>query len=56
MRYLKAKNNNDQGEIMAKKVSTESKIRNIRRKTRCQYTAEEKIRLLLEGLQRGAHY
>ena len=37
---------------MAKKVSAESKIRNIRRKTRRQYTAEEKIRIVMEGLQR----
>jgi transposase len=37
--------------IMAKKVSAENKIRNIRRKTRRQYTAEEKIRIVLEGLQ-----
>jgi transposase len=36
---------------VAKKVSTETKIRNIRRKTRGQYTAEEKIRIVLEGLQ-----
>jgi transposase len=36
---------------MAKKVSTETKIRNVRRKTRGQYTAEEKIRIVLEGLQ-----
>jgi transposase len=36
---------------MTKKVSTETKIRNIRRKTRGQYTAEEKIRIVLEGLQ-----
>ena len=36
---------------MAKKVSPEAKIRNIRRKTRRQYTAEEKIRIVLEGLQ-----
>ncbi len=36
---------------MAKKVSAENKIRNIRRKTRRQYTAEEKIRIVLEGLQ-----
>jgi transposase len=37
---------------MAKKVSAENKIRNIRRKTRRQYTAEEKIRIVMEGLQR----
>jgi transposase len=37
--------------IMAKKVSAENKIRNIRRNTRRQYTAEEKIRIVLEGLQ-----
>ena len=36
---------------MAKKVSAETKIRNIRRKTRRQYTAEEKIRIVMEGLQ-----
>ena len=36
---------------MTKKVSPEAKIRNIRRKTRRQYTAEEKIRIVLEGLQ-----
>ena len=37
---------------MAKKVSAENKIRNIRRKTRRQYTAEEKIRIVVEGLQK----
>ncbi len=36
---------------MAEKVSTENQIRNIRRKTRRKYTAEEKIRIVLEGLQ-----
>ena len=36
---------------MAKKVSAENKIRNIRRKTRWQYTAEELICIVLEGLQ-----
>jgi len=36
---------------MAKKVSTDAKIRKIQRKTRRQYTAEEKIRIVLEGLR-----
>lgn len=36
---------------MARKPSTESKIRNIRRKTRRQYSAEEKIRIVIEGLR-----
>ena len=36
---------------MAKKVSTETKIRNIRRKTRKQYSAEEKIRIVLVGMR-----
>ena len=37
---------------MAKKTeSAESTVRNIRRKTRKQYGAEEKIRIVLEGLR-----
>ncbi len=36
---------------MGKKVSAESTIRTIRRKTRRQYNAEEKIRIVLEGLR-----
>ena len=36
---------------MAKKGSSESKIRSIRRKTRKQYSAEEKIRIVIEGLR-----
>ena len=36
---------------MAKKVSTEAKIRNIQRKTQRQYTPEEKIRIVLGGLR-----
>jgi hypothetical protein len=37
--------------IIAKKVSTEAKIRNIQRKTRHQYTAEEKFRVVLKSLR-----
>jgi len=33
------------------KVSVEATVRNIRRKTRRKYTAEEKIRIVLEGLR-----
>ena len=37
---------------MAKKTeSVESTVRNIRRKTRKNYSAEEKIRIVLEGLR-----
>jgi len=36
---------------MAKKESVESTVRNIRRKTRKKYGAEEKIRIVLEGLK-----
>ena len=37
---------------MAKKKSTaEGTVRNIRRKTRKQYSAEEKIRIVIEGLR-----
>ena len=37
---------------MAKKKSTaESTVRNIRRKTRKQYNAEDKIRIVVEGLR-----
>ena len=37
---------------MAKKTeSVESTVRNIRRKTRKKYSAEEKIRIVLEGLR-----
>jgi transposase len=36
---------------MAEKESTEKKIRNIRRQNRKKYSAEEKIRIVLEGLR-----
>jgi transposase len=36
---------------MAKKESVEKTVRNIRQKTRKKYTAEEKIRIVLEGLR-----
>ena len=36
---------------MAKKESAESTVRNIRRNTRKKYSAEEKIRIVLEGLR-----
>jgi transposase len=36
---------------MTKKQSTESTVREIRRKTRKKYSAEEKIRIVLEGLR-----
>ena len=36
-----------------KKESVEQTVRNIRRKTREQYSSEEKIRIVLEGLERG---
>ena len=36
---------------MAEKKRTESIVREIRRKTRKKYTAEEKIRIVLEGLR-----
>jgi len=35
----------------SKKQSTESKIKEIRRNTRKKYSAEEKIRIVLEGLR-----
>ena len=35
----------------AKKQSVENKVRDIRRKTRRKYSAEEKIRIVLEGLR-----
>jgi transposase len=34
---------------MSKKVSSESVIKNIRRRTRKKYSSEEKIRMVLEG-------
>lgn len=34
-----------------KKQSTESKVREIKRRTRKKYSAEEKIRIILEGLR-----
>jgi hypothetical protein len=38
------------------KVSAEQVVRDIRRQTRRKYNAEEKIRIVLEGLQgRGEH-
>ena len=36
---------------MSEKESTEKKMRNIRRQTRKKYSAEEKIRIVLEGLR-----
>jgi len=36
---------------MAKKASAEETVRTIRRQTRRQYNAEEKIRIVLEGLR-----
>ena len=36
---------------MTEKESAEKKIRNIRRQNRKKYTAEEKIRIVLEGLR-----
>jgi len=39
---------------MSKKASAEATVSNIRRKTRRKYSAEEKIRIVLEGLQ-GDH-
>ena len=36
---------------MAKEGSAEATIRNIRRKTRRKYSAEEKIRIVVEGLR-----
>ncbi len=37
--------------MMTKEASVEATVRNIRRKTRRKYTAEEKIRIVLEGLR-----
>jgi len=39
------------GNIMTKEASAEATVRNIRRKTRRKFTAEEKIRIVLEGLR-----
>ena len=36
---------------MAKKKSAEATVKNIRRRTRKQYSAEEKIRIVIEGLR-----
>jgi len=36
---------------MSKKPSAEQSVRDIRRKTRKQYSADEKIRIVLEGLR-----
>jgi transposase len=36
--------------MMTKKISTEKTVRDIRRATRRKYSAEEKIRIVLEGL------
>jgi transposase len=40
-----------EGANMRQKESPESVVRQIRRKTRKQYSAEEKIRIVLEGLR-----
>ena len=39
---------------MEKKASAEKAVREIRRKTRRRFSAEEKIRIVIEGL-RGCH-
>ena len=36
---------------MARRTNTESVVREIRRRTRKKYSAEEKIRIVLEGLR-----
>ena len=36
---------------MREKVSTENRVREIRRKTRKKYSSEEKVRIVLEGLR-----
>ena len=36
---------------MKEKVSAEDRVREIRRKTRKKYSAEEKVRIVLEGLR-----
>ena len=36
-------------EVVMKKVSSESFVKDIRRKTRKKYSSEEKIRIVLEG-------
>ncbi len=36
---------------MREKVSTEKRVREIRRKTRKKYSSEEKVRIVLEGLR-----
>ena len=38
---------------MAKKESVEKTVKNIRRQTRKKYSAEDKIRIVLEGLREG---
>jgi len=45
--------NRDRQEVfmMTKEASAEATVRNIRRKTRRKYSAEEKIRIVLEGLR-----
>ena len=37
--------------MMSKKISAEKSVRDIRRATRRHYSAEEKIRIVLEGLR-----
>jgi len=37
--------------MVEKKKSSEATVRNIRRKTRKKYSAEEKIRIVLDGLR-----
>jgi transposase len=39
------------GNLMTKEASAEATVRNIRRKTRRKYSAEEKIRIVLGGLR-----
>ena len=36
---------------MKKKVSSESVVKDIRRRTRTKYSSEEKIRIVLEGIR-----
>ena len=38
-------------DLMAKEASAEKAVREIRRKTRRRFSAEEKIRIVLEGIR-----
>jgi transposase len=49
--FIVAERSEDEAEIRVRKAPAEQVLKDIRRQTRRQYSAEEKIRMVLEGLR-----